>query len=205
MTTRAPFIVLEGPDGSGTTVHSRLLAERLRAQGHDVLITAEPTAGPVGVLLRNALKTGALGPAALQLLFCADRADHVAHVIDPARARGEIVVSDRYLHSTLAYGEALGLDGAWLREVNRPFPRPDCVLFLLPPVGIARDRIRERAEQDSLEDEDLQERVHASYHRMAKEDTAITVIDTSADREAVSEHIWNTVNKFLSSFPASRV
>ncbi len=191
------LIVLEGPDGSGTTLHSRLLAKRLEDQGKKVLLTAEPTDGPIGTFIREALQSGKLSPDTLQLLFCADRSEHIARVIAPAMQEGKIVVTDRYISSTLAYGRALGLDEKWLLEVNKNFIQPDGTLFLLPPLEVALERLRKRSEKDILENEDLQARVHESYGALAKANTAISVIDTSAAKDEVAERIWNAVNTFL--------
>lgn len=191
------LIVLDGPDGSGTTLHSRLLADRLRAQGKDVLHTAEPSDGEIGTFIRKALATMRLSPAGLQLLFCADRADHLARVVEPAMKNGSTVITDRYFHSTLAYGSALGLDDSWLLTLNDHFIRPSLTLFLLPPLAVALDRLRTRTTRDQLEDEDLQQKVHKAYRALADTDPSIVVIDTSGDKETVAELIWNSVNSVL--------
>lgn len=196
--TRGALIVLDGPDGSGTTVHSRLLAERFTAEGTPVLWTAEPSTGPIGTFIREALQSSLpLPPAALQLLFSADRADHCERVIAPALASGMTVITDRYVASTVVYGQALGLDEQWLRNLNKNFIQPALTFFLLPPLSLALARLRQRTRRDALEDEDLQRRVHASYATMAQQDPSIVVIDTAGDKDAVSEHIWNRVQAFL--------
>src|SRR5690242_1367991 len=105
------FIVLEGIDGSGTTTQAARLAQTLQARGARVHATREPSTGPVGRLLRQAL-TGTLVAderpvqldfCTLALLFAADRMDHVRREIEPALARGEVVISDRYDLSSLIY------------------------------------------------------------------------------------------------------
>lgn len=184
------FIVLDGPDGSGTTTHSRLLADAARSMGRDVLLTAEPTGAAIGKWIRAYLDKGeGLPPDALQLLFCADRAAHLANVIEPALAAGKVVICDRYVSSTIAYGEAMGLDPAWLVDVNKKFIRPNALLFLLAPVDVCATRLGHRSALDQLEGRDLQERVHASYARMAREDDRIVTIDTSGPQEEVTEQI----------------
>ncbi len=91
------FIVLEGPDGGGTTTHSARLAQHLRAAGTDVLLTAEPSDGSIGTHISSILDEHRPMPAdALQLLFCADRAQHLAQVIEPALREGKTVICDRY-------------------------------------------------------------------------------------------------------------
>ncbi len=98
------FIVLEGLDGAGTTTQAALLAEWLGARG-EVVQTREPTAGPIGRLIRSSLRAEPDSPAETSLpwLFAADRAEHLTRVIEPALARGAWVISDRYYHSSLAY------------------------------------------------------------------------------------------------------
>jgi len=191
------FIVLEGPDGSGTTLHSSLLGERLRAEGYDVVLTSEPTDGPIGQRIREILRSGGVGGMALQLLFTADRAEHSEQVIKPALDAGKIVISDRYVPSTLSYGDALGLDVMWLRELNKKFIQPDVTFFLLPPLAVLHERLHRRPAKDALENEKLREHVYAAYERLAEGNPAITVIDTSGDKETVSEAIYTHVKSKL--------
>ena len=92
------FIVFEGLDGSGSSTHSKLLTEKLQSEGCAVFHTKEPTdKGPTGTTIREVLQHKyTVSPEALQLLFCADRAEHLVREIDPALKNGEIVISDRY-------------------------------------------------------------------------------------------------------------
>ena len=96
------FIVIEGPDGSGTTRHSSMLANNLRKNGKTVVLSAEPTNSPIGQEIRSILHGDSMpSPDAIQLLFCADRADHCANIIRPALEKGDTVVLDRYVLSTI--------------------------------------------------------------------------------------------------------
>lgn len=177
------FIVLDGPDGSGTTKQCQLLVENLRKEGCNVLSTAEPTDGPIGRWIRTILRQKKpIDPAALQLLFCADRTEHQKEIRN-ALQEGKTVVCDRYATSTIAYGEALGLDCAWLEEVNRPFLKPDFLFFTLPPLSICKERVAKREQKDSLEEDSLQDRVYNAYKRLSKEDPSIHLIDTSKSKE----------------------
>ncbi len=101
----ARFITLEGPEGAGKTTQAHLLAERLRAQGHRVVLTREPGGDPLAEGIRALLQNAelALAPRAELLLFLAARAQHVAHVIRPALESGQIVLCDRFSDSTVAY------------------------------------------------------------------------------------------------------
>lgn len=194
-----PFIVLEGPDGSGTTKHAALLVRRLQERGIPVCATAEPSNGPIGSSIRGFLASGDLPPDALQLLFTADRADHVRRDILPALSRGEAVVCDRYFPSTLAYGQALGLPYPWLQSMNTNFIQPTCVLVTLPPFAVCRERLAARAAHDSLESEELQRSVYDHYAAMVAADPTMHAVDTSGPKEDVHETIWSIVAPF---FPA---
>src|SRR3989338_936072 len=192
-----PLIVLEGPDGAGTTKHSALLAERLRAQGRDVVLTAEPTDGPIGESIRSILKSTVgvpiPSPAALQLLFCADRADHVARVIQPALTAGKTVITDRYVLSTIVYGAAQGLDPEWLRAINSAFPKPDVTFLLLPPYEVCAERVSRRATKDQFEVDAFQRKVYAEYEQARTPE--VIVIDTSGGVEEVATQIETLAKK----------
>lgn len=190
------FIVLEGPDGSGTTTHSALLAETLRARGKDVLLTAEPTDSPIGTFIREQLKNHTIeSPSALQLLFCADRAWHIEKVIKPALAAGKTVISDRYVISTLVYGEALGLDPDWLVRVNTPFLEPDIMIIALPPLHVCLNRIMKRTQLDVFENSRFQKLVYDLYEKAGAEDPSVHVIDTGGEKEDVAREILKIVER----------
>jgi dTMP kinase len=167
---RGRFIVIEGIDGSGTTLQTRALAEALRTQGHRVVETREPTDDLViGPLIRRALATSdsPLDPRALALLFAADRIDHVQRCIRPSVDAGAVVISDRYLLSSLAY-QTLDCDHAWVRTINMHAPAPDLYFFLDVPVEIAFARIQQRrgalgTTEERFDVPALQRRVAAAY------------------------------------------
>jgi dTMP kinase len=187
---KGTFIVLEGPDGSGTTTHSSLLADYLKSKGEDVLLTAEPTDSAIGKFIRAELKKKTIdSPQALQLLFCADRAQHIETVIKPALAAGKTVISDRYVISTLVYGEALGLDPEWLLRVNTPFLEPDTVIIALPPFETCMERIGKREQLDVFENNSFQRKVYDLYERIGEEDPDVHLVDTSGGKEVVAEMI----------------
>lgn len=192
---KGKFIVLEGPDGSGTTTHSALLAETLRAQGEDVVLTAEPTASPIGKFIREQLQAKTIeSPSALQLLFCADRAWHIEKVIKPALAAGKTVISDRYVISTLIYGEALGLDPDWLVRVNTPFLEPDTMIIALPPLHVCLERIMKRKQLDVFENTRFQKLVYDLYEKAGAEDDGTILIDTGGEKDVVAAEILKAVS-----------
>ena len=191
------LIVLDGPDASGTSTHAKLLAEHLQKEGRAVLLTSEPTDGPIGTEIREYLKGPQPGMAApttdpmeLQLLFTKDRAWHVQNVIEPALAAGKIVVCDRYWHSTIVYAESQGLDSLELKNMNNKFVQPDIVLFTLPPLEVSLKRMAKRSSKDLFEREDLQRKIHAGYTRLAKHDSRVIIIDTSGQKEGTAAVIW---------------
>ncbi|HMI91556.1 MAG TPA: dTMP kinase [Polyangiales bacterium] len=168
------LIVLEGVDGSGTTTQCRLLAERLRGERRLVHTTAQPSAGPVGSLLRlmlggRVLGAGQQSPAwnQMALLFAADRIDHLDSEILPNLRDGLNVICDRYDHSSVAYQSVSG-EGpqaiAWIREVNRFARRPDMTIVLDVPPALAAARRRARNGRAEIFDDDpLQARLCAFY------------------------------------------
>lgn len=142
---RSIFAVIEGLDGSGGTTQSRLLASWLEQKGQEVLLTQEPTNGPVGVLIRDALTDphSKLSNSVLAYLFAADRRDHLDREIVPAIHAGKAVISDRYYHSSLAYQSlAVGLPMASM--LNENFRAPDIafLLWLEPETSFERVQLR---------------------------------------------------------------
>jgi len=168
------FIVVEGLDGAGTTTQCAALARALRAEGREVHVTNEPSAGPIGTLIRQALTgrlqlpggEGPLTPQTLALLFAADRLDHLAAEIEPALRKGAVVLSDRYLLSSLAYqGAQVGM--GWVAELNGRARRPDLTLFLDIDVATATARRRARGGREELYETDARQRRTARQYREA--------------------------------------
>ena len=183
------FIVFEGPDGSGTTRQSALFVEKMRSEGQKVVLTAEPTNSPIGQEIRNLLHSDTLpSPDAVQLLFCADRANHIATVVEPALRNGTTVVCDRYALSTIIYGKAQGISGEWLEAVNAAFPKPDMTFITLPPFDVCMQRINRRSTQDQFETEGFQRRVYELYKSV--EDPTVTFVDTTGSKKESSEFVW---------------
>jgi dTMP kinase len=169
---RGRFLVIEGIDGAGTTTQAKLLGERLKAGGRKVHVTAEPSGGPVGALLRQILSgrlrgkapEGAFDAEALALLFAADRIDHARTEILPALAAGIDVVSDRYTLSSLAYQSLTTGAPKWVATINDRAPAPDMTLFLrvVPAVAFAR-RASASHSREIFERAAFQRRVAAAY------------------------------------------
>jgi len=138
------FIVFEGIDGAGKTKQVNKLKEKLLKNNYDVVVTKEPTdSGSIGKLIQDILfRYEKVSNEALALLFAADRVDHTKQVINPALSKGTVVISDRYVHSSLAYqGSTIPkLNVEWLRNINKYSIKPDLVIFLdiSPETGMER-------------------------------------------------------------------
>jgi dTMP kinase len=193
------FVVFEGGEGAGKSTQVRALADRLRAQGQEVVVTREPGATDVGRRIRGlVLDRGTgdtpLSPRAEALLYAADRAQHVATVVRPALARGAVVVSDRYVDSSLAYqgaGRTLPVDEvSWLSSWATGGLKPDLVVLLDvdPATGLARVDAR-GAGADRLESEalDFHERVRQAFLDLAADDPRrYLVLDASRPAEEIT-------------------
>lgn len=189
------FIVLEGPDGSGTTTHAALLAKNLQEKGVDVLLTQEPTNGPIGSFIRQQLSLGTITAAPLQMLFSADRAWHLDTVILPALKDGKTVISDRYMLSTLIYGEALGLDPLWLADMNKKCIQPDTQIVALPPFEVCFGRMNSRETKDMLESQtDLQRRVYDGYTNYVRTHNLLTIDTSSGSKDEVSNQLMALIS-----------
>ena len=190
------FIALEGGEGAGKSTQAARLAGWLRAEGRPVVETREPGGTPGAEAIRALFVSGSPDrwtPETDALLIAAARADHVARRIRPALAEGRIVISDRFVHSTLAYqGGGRGLDMAALRSLHAFATGdlwPHLVLWIdLPPeVGLARTANRKRpADRFEAEDARFHARVRAAFAALAAADPRIRRIDGLAPEEAVA-------------------
>ena len=204
---RGRFIVIEGLDGAGTTTQARLLGERLRLAGRAVHVTAEPSGGPVGALVRQVLlkrvtggRAGAFDAHALALLFAADRLDHVTSEVAPRLAEGSDVVSDRYTLSSLAYQSLTTGDLGWVEVINRRAVAPDLTIFLRVRPGMALGRRRGAGTTPELYEVDaFQRQVALSYERAVGSLQAggqrIEVLDGEQPVEVVAEAVDRLVAK----------
>ncbi len=198
--------MLEGLDGSGTTTQAERLAAALRREGREVVVTAEPSRGPLGqqarLVLSGRLRGGAgadgFDPGALALLFAADRLDHLQSEILPALARGADVVCDRYTLSSLAYQSLTTGDLDWVAAVNARARAPDLTLFLeVSPRTALRRRFAASAEREIFEVPAFQRRVARAYRRaLARVEAAgeaVAVVDGEAPAEAVTAALLESI------------
>jgi dTMP kinase len=188
------FLVFEGIDGSGKSEQARLLTAWLEERGLPVVHTREPTEGSWGRRFRSWAGGDSEASAEEVLeLFLKDRAEHVSQVIRPALEAGNVIVCDRYSHSTLAYQVADGVDRGLIEARSREyaFPEPDLVLWLRVPVATALARKRKQA-AERYERRELLERVDAEYARLALREVCGT-----GEREQVAVRIREHVVPLL--------
>lgn len=203
------FVVFEGGEGAGKSTQLAALAERLRGQGRDVIVTREPGATAVGERIRSLL-LGAPGsdvpsPRAEALLYAADRAHHVATVVRPALVRGAVVISDRYVDSSLAYqgaGRTLPVDEvSWLSSWATGGLKPDLVVLLDvdPRTGLSRVAARaEAADHVEAESVAFHERVRYAFLDLAAADPKrYLVLDASRPVEEIAERVARRVEDML--------
>ncbi|MGO1921761.1 dTMP kinase [Microbacterium sp.] len=193
------WVTLEGGDGSGKTTQAELLGSWLTDAGHTVLRTREPGGSDVGRLIRDIVlhHRGDIAPRAEALLYAADRAHHVENVVRPALDRGEIVLQDRYLDSSVAYqGAGRVLDGTEIRDLSlwaTEGALPDLTVLLDLDPAAARQRLDSADKPfDRLEAEkqDFHTRVRDAYLALAgAEPDRFLVLDAAASPDSLAESI----------------
>ena len=194
------FVCFEGGEGAGKSTQSRLLRERLESAGHVVVLTHEPGDTPVGAKVRSIVldpATGELADRTEALLYAADKSEHLHAVVCPALARGEVVITDRYVDSTLAYqGAGRSLDGPELEWVARWAtedlrPHLTVLLDLDPAQGLTRFEERDRIEGESIE---FHQRVRAEFMRLAAADPVhYLVLDARAPVSEIAEAVHGRI------------
>ncbi|HVT20611.1 MAG TPA: dTMP kinase [Mycobacteriales bacterium] len=205
------FVAFEGGEGAGKSTQVQLLAEGLRRTGFDVVVTFEPGATAIGAALRQVLldrDSVGLSPQAEALLYAADRAQHVSEVIRPALARGAVVVTDRYVDSSLAYqGAGRSLAEAEVRRLSAwatggLMPDLTIVLDLAPEVGLQR----RGGPGDRLEDESLafHHRVRAMFLQLAAHHRdRYLVIDATESSDRIHAAVAKRLEPLLRSVPTA--
>ena len=198
------FVAFEGGDGAGKSTQARLLAESLRADGYDVLLTHEPGDTPVGAKLREivlSIETGDLSHRTEALLYAADKAEHVDTVVRPALDDGRVVITDRYVDSALAYqgaGRELTRDEVesvirWATSQLRP--HLTVVLDVEPEVGRDRFSTPDRLESESA---DFHQRVRDSFLALAADDPEhYLVLDAHGSREELATRVRERLGAHL--------
>jgi dTMP kinase len=199
------FIAFEGGEGTGKTTQARLIAIWLREQGYDVVTTHEPGATKIGMRLRALLldtSHSGMSPHAEALMYAADRAEHVASVIEPALKRGAVVITDRYLDSSLAYqGGGRGLRTADIARLNSWATGgrvPDLTVLLDMPPEAGLGRRARSADRLEAEPPEFHRRVRAGFLALARaEPSRYLVIDASLPADEVTAQIKDRIREVL--------
>ncbi|HEX4057652.1 MAG TPA: dTMP kinase [Galbitalea sp.] len=203
---RGLFVTLEGGDGSGKSTQSALLAEWLESRGRTVVVTREPGGTELGEEIREMVlhRRGHIAPRAEALLYAADRAHHIATKVRPALERGDIVLQDRYLDSSVAYqGVGRVLDPDEVRKLSLWATEdllPDLTILLDLDEAVGRDRLKVRTRYDRLEDEEQEfhARVRAAYLELAAaEPHRFLVLNAAEPVEKLADAIRERVAALL--------
>ncbi|MFF0624536.1 dTMP kinase [Streptomyces sp. NPDC004296] len=199
------FIALEGGDGAGKSTQVEALADWIRGKGHEVVVTREPGATAIGKRLRSIIldvSTSGLSDRAEALMFAADRADHVDSVVRPALERGAVVITDRYIDSSVAYqGAGRNLAPTEIARINR-WATGGLVPHLTVLLDIAPDAARERFTEapDRMESEpaEFHARVRTGFLTLAAADPArYLVVDAAQEPEAVTTVLRHRLDQVL--------
>jgi dTMP kinase len=199
------FLAFEGGEGTGKTTQARTIAIWLREQGYDVVTTHEPGATKIGMRLRALLldttHTG-MSPHAEALMYAADRAEHVSSVIEPALARGAVVITDRYVDSSLAYqGTGRGLRSADIAQLNSWATggrMPDMTILLDMPPESGLGRRTRSADRLEAEPAEFHRRVRGGFLALARANPSrYLVIDAARPADEVTQEIKDRIREVL--------
>ncbi|MFI2372051.1 dTMP kinase [Streptomyces sp. NPDC018833] len=199
------FIAIEGGDGAGKSTQVEALAEWIRAKGHEVVVTREPGATPVGKRLRSILldvSSAGLSNRAEALLYAADRAEHVDSVVRPALERGAVVISDRYIDSSVAYqGAGRDLSPTEIARISRWATDglvPNLTVLLDVSPEAARERFTEAPDRLESEPAEFHQRVRAGFLTLAAADPGrYLVVDAGQEPESVTTVVRHRLDQLL--------
>ena len=199
MKKKGVFICIEGLDASGKTTHAHRLVRNLRRERFDAVYTTEPSRGEIGRFIRTyILQRRRRVPSVVEaLLFAVDRVDHVEKGIKPALEEGKIVVSDRYVYSSLAYQGAAGLDLRWIEEINRLALPPDLAIYIDVPPEVVVKRIRRK--KSVMERLETQRRVREVYMKFVEKGKLVSV-DGNRRKDEVAKDILTVALDFLKNY-----
>jgi len=185
------FIAFEGIDGCGKSTQAKILANKCKQIGLEPVLTREPGATTAGQSIRKILFETELNPLTEAYLFAADRAEHINNVIKPALNSDKVIISDRYLLSSIVYqgiGKGLGVD--IIRDINNYAIRginPDITLILDIPVDMALKRLHNKSRFEYLQ---LQETVREGFIEEASKDPNLVIVDATGSIDDVTQSIW---------------
>jgi dTMP kinase len=189
------FVCIEGLDGCGKTTQTRMLVKDLK-EGYDAVYTAEPTQGKVGRFIKeNYLHCESRGSSIVEaLLFAADRFEHIEYEVLPKLREGKLVISDRYVYSSLAYQGGAGLDLEWIKGINRHALPADLAVFIDVEPETVVQRLKPR--RSVMENLETQRKVREVYLRFAEKGELLK-LDGNGSKKEVSDRLLSTVLEFL--------
>ena len=194
---RGKLIAIEGLDGAGLTTQAVLLRNHLM-QKYKVVLTKEPTDGLIGGILRSSLRSEwKTDNQTLQMLFAADRSHHIATEIEPAMKEGKIVISDRYILSSIAYG-MIGMPMSFLTQINSTFRKPDITILLDTQPAVCLERIKKsRHHLELFEDEQKMTVIRKNFLAVKNYFPESYLIDGNSHFESIHKEIRKIVMKSL--------
>ncbi|MFQ6010507.1 MAG: dTMP kinase [Candidatus Aenigmatarchaeota archaeon] len=192
------FIVFEGLDGSGLSTQAGMLRNWLQDKGVTAILTKEQTDGIIGGIIKSSLKKEwKTDPLALQMLFVADRANHLANEIEPALNNGNIVICDRYVLSTLAFG-GIKCDVEFLKMFNSRFRKPDMTFIIDTPPEVCLQRIgKARFETELFEEKEKFTKVRDNYLSLKYHFPNTFVINGNRSKEDVFKDVRKIIEERL--------
>lgn len=181
------FICIEGLDGCGKTTQTKILVGGLKKRSYNAVYTAEPSRGKIGNFIRRyCLHSGKRVSSVVEaLLFAADRFEHLEKEVIPCLKDGRIVVSDRYVYSSLAYQGATGLDLDWIRKVNEHALTPDLAIFIDVKPEIVVQRLKPK--KSVMENLETQRKVREVYLKFVESGELVQVDGNKSKREVAEE------------------
>jgi dTMP kinase len=196
MRNRGYFIVFEGVDGGGKSTQIKMLAEYFKERGFEVELHMEPTQGTIGSLIWGYMrsKNRSFNPETEALMFAADRIEH-GKTIKKSLEEGKVVISDRYLHSSLAYQGAAGVDVEWMKCLNREVLKPDLVILLDIDPESSLKRVSDR-DKTVFEEREYLKKVRSEYLGYAEEGE-LSVVDASQPIDEVHNAIQRLIVELL--------
>jgi len=199
-TMKGVFICIEGLDGSGKSTQAKLLTKKLCKAGYNAIFTAEPSQGKIGKFIRKRLFEQERMPITVEaLLFAADRIEHVQNIVLPALKEGKIVISDRYVYSSLAYQGSAGLNLDWIENINKNAQKPDLSIFIDVAPEVVLERLKRK--KSVMENLQTQRKVQEIYQKYI-EKGELKRVDGSKSKNEVLEALHAEVIGFLKKVDA---
>jgi len=192
---KGAFICIEGLDGCGKTTQAKLLAKKLE-KSHNAVYTTEPSRGKIGTYIRSSYLYGEkrLSSVIEVLLFAADRIEHVETEVLPALKQGKLVISDRYVYSSLAYQGAAGLSLEWIEKVNEHALQPDFAVFIDVDPKTVMSRLKPK--RSVMENMETLQKVRDVYLKFVAKGELVR-LDGNRAKDEVAEALSAVVLKFL--------